>query len=90
VLYGCKHWTLKEARYKDNRCLQVMVVEKIAQNTMDSKKEAGGLLFKLYYPSFPMVHGKKANIIADILMPLHSINLSVVLVMHIRMYYTYI
>jgi len=29
---------------------------------------------------------KKANIIADIMMPLHSINLSVVLVMHIRMY----
>lgn len=63
-----------------------MVVEKTAQNTMGSKKGAGGLLFKLYYPSFPTVHGKKANTIANILMPLHSINLSVALVMHIRMY----
>jgi hypothetical protein len=36
---------------------------------MDSKKGAGGLLFKVYYPSFPTYHGKKANIIADILMP---------------------
>jgi hypothetical protein len=81
VFYGCKHWTLKEAK-----CLQVIVVEKIAQNTMDSKKGAGGLLFNLYYPSFPTVHGKKAKIIADILIPLHRINLSVAPVMHIRMY----
>jgi len=42
------------------------------------QQEGGrGLLFKLHYPSFPTVHGKKANIIADILMPLHGINLSV-------------
>jgi len=60
-----------------------MVVEKIAQNTRDSKKGAVDLLFKLYYLSFPTVHGKKANITADILMLLHSINLSVALVMHI-------
>jgi hypothetical protein len=62
-MYGCKHWTLKETRQKEDRCLQVMVVEKIAQNTMNGKKGAGSLLFKLYYPSFPTVHGKKANIL---------------------------
>jgi hypothetical protein len=69
VLYGCKQRTLKEARYKEDRCLQVMVVEKIAQNTTDSKKRAVDLLFKLNYLSFPTAHGMKANTTADILLP---------------------
>jgi hypothetical protein len=41
VLYGCERWTLMKAeKRKLDRCLRAMAVEKTAQNTMDSKKDA--------------------------------------------------
>jgi hypothetical protein len=82
VLYGRKHWTLKEARYKvDAFKIWLWRIPWTAR-----RGQGTCYLNYIILPSFPTVHGKKANIIADIMMPLHSINLSVTLVKHIRMY----